>query len=44
MKWERKEWEIPYYIVSDEVFALEESEFDNKPDVQDMLGMISFFL
>ncbi|GAF16814.1 LOW QUALITY PROTEIN: hypothetical protein JCM19046_1276 [Bacillus sp. JCM 19046] len=43
MKWERKEWEIPYYIVSDEVFALEESEFDNKPDVQDMLGMISFF-
>lgn len=43
MEWERKEWEIPYYIISDEVFALEESEFDDRPEVQDILGMISFF-
>lgn len=39
----REEWDVPYYIVSDDVFAHERREFDGRGELQEILDMISFF-
>ncbi|PAE80748.1 hypothetical protein CHH77_15830 [Shouchella clausii] len=39
----REEWDVPYYIVSDDVFAHERREFDGRSELQEILDMISFF-
>ncbi|MFS0788440.1 ribonuclease E inhibitor RraB [Shouchella sp. 1P09AA] len=43
MQVDRKTCEIPYYLISDEVFGLDESYFSNQPEMEELLGMIEYF-
>ncbi|WP_144560243.1 ribonuclease E inhibitor RraB [Shouchella miscanthi] len=40
---DRKAMDVPYYLISDEVFAVDEDSFADKPGVNDLLGMLEFF-
>ncbi|WP_055735440.1 MULTISPECIES: ribonuclease E inhibitor RraB [Bacillaceae] len=43
MMTDRKAADVPYYVISDEVFAVDEDSFADKPGVNDLLGMLEFF-